>query len=173
VFNNSKGQSLLELVVGLGLVVLIVSALAFSTISGLRNSQFSKNQAQATKYAQEYIERVRTIKNNDYAVCLQSGNGSCTTWSQIWATSFGQTYLSANGACESEGCTFYVDGPSAGCNPLCLKYSANPASLNGGFLEQVIIQDEVLNQKKVIVNISWNDTSGSHKSQLVTVLSKF
>ena len=61
---SHKGQSLLELVVSVGLLVVVVTALAVTMINGLRNSQFSQNQSQATKLAQEGLDGVKNVKVN-------------------------------------------------------------------------------------------------------------
>src|SRR5689334_4691422 len=63
--NNQKGQTLLELVVLVAIVVVVVSSLVFANILTSRNSQFSKNQSQATKLAQEALEKVRTLRDRD------------------------------------------------------------------------------------------------------------
>lgn len=63
--SDSKGQSLMELVVVIAVMVVVVGALTFATIASLRNAQFSKNQAQATKLAQEALEWVRTGRDRN------------------------------------------------------------------------------------------------------------
>lgn len=167
---NLKGQTLLELVVGLGLLTVIVGALAIVTTNSLRNSQFSKNQVQATKLAQENMEKVRTIKSSDFGVCLQ-GESVCSTWENIWAVNFGRQQTGC-----TIGCTFY---PEDGCTvtgdeekPLCLRYQANPISVGENFTGQIIIEDEDVNQKRVTSRVSWVDATGNHSSELVTILSR-
>ena len=51
----------MELVVGISLITVVIGAIAVITTYSSRNSQFSKNQAQATKLAQENIDVVITI----------------------------------------------------------------------------------------------------------------
>src|SRR5688500_13500203 len=73
-FNQQRGGSLLELVVVVAVGVLVVAALSFATISSLRNSQLAKNQAQATKLAQEGIERVRAMRDRNDDITIGSNN---------------------------------------------------------------------------------------------------
>ena len=185
--NNSKGQSLLELVVGIGLVAVVVGAIAIVTLSSLRNTQFSKNQLQATNLAQQNLERVRTIKNSNSGVCLQNQNPGgdppvyCSVWEDLWAVNFGTTC--------SAGCTFEVKINSEDCEigadkftGLCLKY--NPERVSLGLLStQIIIEDEddgngvpdagdVDTAKRITSRVFWTDSSGEHSSDLVTILSR-
>ncbi|MBI2593426.1 prepilin-type N-terminal cleavage/methylation domain-containing protein [Candidatus Daviesbacteria bacterium] len=173
--SNQKGQTLLELVVGMSLIAVVIGAMAITTTYSLRNTQFSKNQAQATMLAQENMEKVRTIKSANYGVCLQ-GKTPCLTWEEIWDETFG-SYSSKS--CTLIGCTYI---PSNNCTvtgditkALCLTYSENPIDLGNGFTAQVIIEDEpglAGTQKRVTSKVFWTDTTGQHSSDLVTVFSK-
>lgn len=69
---NSSGQSLLEVVVALGVTTLVLTALVSVVTVAVRNARFAKNQSLATKYAQEGIEAARTIRDRDWS---QLANG--------------------------------------------------------------------------------------------------
>lgn len=159
---------------GVGLVVVVAGAIAITTLQGLQNTQFSKNQVEATKKAQENIERVRTVKNSNFGVCTLAEGGStattCSTWEDIWSTSFGLPPNCTN------GCTFIVDTTgcpvSLGTAPVCLEYSATRADLGNGFTAQITLNDEAPNQKRITSKVFWTDTTGEHSSNLVTILSR-
>jgi len=59
---KAKGQSLIEVVVAIGIVVIVIVALVAVTTVSVRNASFSRNQALATKYAQEAIEKIRDYR---------------------------------------------------------------------------------------------------------------
>lgn len=159
---SAKGQTLLELVVGMSLITVVIGALAITTTYSLRNTQFSKNQALATKFAQENLEKVRTIKSSNDGVCLQ-GQTPCKTWDEIWGITFaGSSYV------LTTSCT--VTGNIV--KPLCLSYNLTPANLGNGFTGQIIIEDEAASQKRVRSKVYWTDSTGQHVSELVTVFSK-
>jgi len=62
---KNQGQSLIEMVVAIGVVMIIIVALvAVATIS-VRNANFSRNQSLATKYAQEGIEEARRLRDEE------------------------------------------------------------------------------------------------------------
>lgn len=61
-----KGQTLIEVLVALTLAVIVISAITVASVSTLNNTQYIRDQSQATKYAQEGSEIVRRIRNSDY-----------------------------------------------------------------------------------------------------------
>lgn len=80
---SQKGQSLIEVLVGLVTASLIVGAITAVTISALNNAVYSKNQHLATEYAQQGMEIVRNLRDRQYS-SFSSLNGyyclakSCT-----------------------------------------------------------------------------------------------
>lgn len=63
--NSQRGQTIIEAIVALVTILLIITAIAIVIVSGLSNSSFIKNQNEANKYAQQGIELVRNIQQND------------------------------------------------------------------------------------------------------------
>jgi prepilin-type N-terminal cleavage/methylation domain-containing protein len=77
-----KGQTLVEVIVALAVVVLLVTGLIKGTVFSLKSNQNARARSVATKYVQEGIEIARkdresswyeflTLKNNTY--CLDKG----------------------------------------------------------------------------------------------------
>ena len=60
---NSSGQSLLEVIVAFGVATLVLTSLVAAVVVAIRNTRFAKNQALATKLAQEGIEKVRVYRD--------------------------------------------------------------------------------------------------------------
>ena len=73
---NSKGQSLIEVVAGLAVMMIVVLSLVSVTTVSVRNAGFSRNQMLATKYAQEWIEEARNLRNTQTEAVFFLG-GSC------------------------------------------------------------------------------------------------
>jgi prepilin-type N-terminal cleavage/methylation domain-containing protein len=63
-----KGQTLIEVLVALGIISVVATALAAVVITSASNAQFSKNQNMATQYTQEGMEIVRRMRDSDYTV---------------------------------------------------------------------------------------------------------
>lgn len=182
-FAGEKGQTLLELIVVITVSAIIIGALVFATISSLRNTQLSKNQAQATKLAQEAIEKVRSGRDRGSPIAgsFTIGGASIDSWQDpdLWSNQI-------NGNCGNN--TFvpptfcYFKFNSSGAFQYLISDRDIPSSAedplgDGKFKRVVILSDEAANnlyqvQKNVTVIVRWHDFSGDHDSRLTTILRK-
>ncbi len=102
-FTNT-GQTLIETVVIVGLVVFVLVAVVAGLVIAIKNSGFSNNQAVATKYAQETIEQfqsqrqqlgwesfyeILSVDGNEITYCLSEGIASSEAFDNL-----------IDGACE-------------------------------------------------------------------------
>lgn len=62
---REKGQSLVEVLIALAVILVVVLALVVAVTYSIRNAAFGRNQALATKYAQENLERIRAYKEQN------------------------------------------------------------------------------------------------------------
>ena len=60
-----KGQSLIEVLLGLSIGAIILGAITAAVISSLRNAQFAKNQNLASQFASQGLEIVKQIRDGD------------------------------------------------------------------------------------------------------------
>lgn len=163
-----SGQSLFELVIALGVAVLIIAGLTVTTLVGLRNSQYSQNQIQASKIAQEGIEKIRAAREKDQAICqspqilkwnTQDNNG-------IWSTVFN----------PGASTIFYFSTDSLSPDCFITSNAAAPnvaaeKALQGKFSRIVYIYDNGSgNSKDFTVKVQWADYSGIHEANLRTTL---
>ena len=65
-FGYQRGQSLFELVVAIAISALIVVAMVSLATNSIKNSQFSKNKALASSYAQQATEWLRGERDSDF-----------------------------------------------------------------------------------------------------------
>ena len=157
--NHEKGQSLLEVIIAMTVGILVVTALVFAVIFSLRNANFAKNSAQATKLAQEGIERVRTLRDRDSRVDYTKDDGSVTEkFSDLWPISFD---------CPAN-CYFYFNT----LNILTGDSIGRFEPISSNFQRQFQIKNEGTDQKEVTVVVQWSDFAGEHQSQLTTILRK-
>ncbi len=61
---TTSGQTLLELVVAIGIVGIVIMALVASVTSSLRYGQATRFRSRGVKYAQEGIELARTLRDS-------------------------------------------------------------------------------------------------------------
>lgn len=142
-----KGQSLIEVLVALGLLSLLITSVAVVVTSSLNSAQFSQEQTAATKYAQEGLEITRSIRDGNY--------GTFATFNGTYCLAKGATSLGpAQAGCTSQNVDQFIRSIRIEQTPGC---GANVA--------------------KVITTVSWKDgkcDAGAycHKSQLVSCLSR-
>lgn len=169
--NREKGQTLLELTIVIAVAVLVISALTFATIGSLRNASFAKNQAQATKLAQEGIERLRSIRDRNTNIqTLNIGTSpALIPFLDLYNWFISRDY------CSDAPCYFKLVSGVLNQVPGETNYESIP----GGFSRQVRIFDRqtcapVANcyrtQKEITVIVTWTDFSGMHQSRLTTYL---
>ncbi len=152
--NNEYGQSLLEITISLGLAMIIVTALTLTTINGLKNSQLSQNQLQATKLAQEGLEKVREArdKNCEFTISTKKYN-----WygpddvEKIWSITTSAVKLKIN-------------------TSACTLTESSTDITDGKFTRVITMSNDAKNATFTSI-VTWNDFSGPHNSTVTTVLS--
>ena len=61
--NNNSGQSLVEVLLATTMTVLLLGALVIATTRSIRNSRFAQDQTRATHLAQEKVEYLRNMRD--------------------------------------------------------------------------------------------------------------
>lgn len=192
-FYLQRGQSLIEVIIAVTVGVLVLTALTFATIFSLRNASFSKNSAQATKLAQEGIERVRAGRDRNSSITITSSavtswNGSssssCSGAPSVKSDSFWCYQITGPLLCNNPGtgaqCYFTVNSTTGALTYInswtsfpTSFYEGIPSSANPVFKRVVFISDEASTysiQKTVTAVVTWTDFAGPHESKLTTIL---
>lgn len=170
---NEKGQSLIEvLVVGIVSAIMIL-ALIMIILNSLKNAQFAQNQTQATKLAQDTIDKIRILRDKNSSLAI-SGT---YCFNAIWPTvTTDPLYCGTNKYCyfkspsdtsiDFVGTDFYPPG-----TPTLVT-----EDLPGGFSRQIRVSQTDTTYPNTFVNlivtINWSDSSGAHSSQLETIITK-
>lgn len=165
--NNNKGQSLLEIIVILGVIMVVVIGLVVVAVNSLRNSQLAKNQIQATLFAQQAIDNVRTIKGSN---CPLKYSGTDYSWvgstgNVVWINreSLAGLYKTRLDASNCWLEAVLAEEEIAGTS---FKRKIEIAKDAGG------IGDSGSSGITVKAIVSWNDLSGPHQSMISTILTK-
>lgn len=185
---SNTGQSLVELIVVIAVIVIVAGALVFATIASIRNAQFAKNQAQATKLAQEGLERVKTGRDRNPPNVISNftlNSATVESWQDpdLWSKIDGNcgnsalnppTYcffklISISGAIQNIGVGSFVP-------------SLAEIIPNTPFRRVIILSDSSAScaigvacytvEKIVTSVVTWTDFSGTHESKLTTILRK-
>lgn len=173
------GQSLIEVLIALVVASLVIGALAILTLTGTKNSQFAKDQHQATQFAQEGMELVRAIRDRDGKV-FELDTGDITVgkpfseiWTNYWVKSTG----------DVGGNVYFLLNPADGrdLRQPTLTYQGNSSAGSKEtlgtagkqvFHRQVIFKKDSESPKslRTTVIVSFTDRSGPHESKVETIL---
>jgi type II secretory pathway pseudopilin PulG len=157
---KEQGQSLLELIVVIAVGTVIITAIVFSSISSLRNNQLAKNQAQATRLAQEGLEKIRIARDRNQTI-------AGFPFSSLWINTY---------TCPAN-CYFKFD---SGGQLVTTSATQQEVFTTGSDLEPfkrlVIIEEPSSGassiEQKFTVTVTWTDFAGPHESKQTTILRK-
>ena len=174
-FNDSqKGQTLIEVLIALTVGVLILGALVIATVVSIRNAQFSQNQLQASKFAAEGVDLVRTIRNRNLAV--ESASPTLNTFIDLWNYSFGSCEYQSQSTCSNLAFVgFFKLDPNTPKLTRLNTISDVSETLAADFSRFILIEDLPATsdtEKKVTLIVRWTDTSGNHESNVQTILTR-
>jgi Tfp pilus assembly protein PilV len=89
--NNTRGQSLAEIVVTIGIVALLVTGVVAATTTSLRNNQAGRVRSLAVQFAQEGIELTRELRG--------AGWSDFQVYSGLWCLDKNGIWTQAVGSC--------------------------------------------------------------------------
>ncbi len=179
---NEFGQSILEVAVSLGLIMVIVTILTVTTINGLKNSQFAKNQILASSYAEQAIELVKSVRQRDCPVTITDtslGTNRDYYWSDrsnghtiIWE------YVTSNPLPEGNTYAFTINtGTGVNCKALQNNTTAGGETLNTVFNRKIKLErlDTSVNRNviRVTATVNWSDYSGNHTVENVSIITNY
>jgi Tfp pilus assembly protein PilV len=140
---STSGQSLIEVLTALAVVLLVLVALIRATTISMRSGGVSKAQAQATGYAQEAIEWIRAERDKDWDEVSTRVGTFCLNLEPLdWPLTAGD--------CSDFGLAGRF------------KREATLTSVGGAG-----------NQVEVKVVVSWQEAGGEHQSVLTTYLTNW
>ena len=145
---NHKGQSLFEVIFAIGIAAVILVAIASLAAKSIANSTFSKNNALASKYAQEGSECLREQRDNALrttgwnAFKLQATNTKCLNGAA-------PNCIIGSGMCDISGTPFRRGATFS-----------NVVNLNGEEIRAIVI-------------VQWSDGQGTHQVRNITTFTNW
>jgi len=184
-FKSNRGQSIIEVVVAIGIAVVIIGSLVTLANAGSRRATLARQANQASSLAQEGMEIVRNIRDSDALGAVRVGLKS-----GILCSSLGPTFCNWSDLYTSRQTS--VIAYLSSCVENCLISTAEPA-IQGVFNREVTIEDgaagvascppDLLNpgnpildwqsSKKVTVRVTWNSPIGSQERKVVSCLTNW
>lgn len=145
---KAGGQSLVEVVVALGVVVALAMALITTSLMTQRASRTAQSSTQATKLVQQNIERLRVFRDRNGFSELASGTYRCIRNTDLDPSDW---VLEAS----------FVNCPVSGVISLG----------NVDFTSEITISTPAVNKKQVVVRVQWADPGGIQSVTNTTFLS--
>lgn len=145
--SGERGQTIIEATIALASILLTLGAIAISISTSVSNSQFIKQQSQASKYAQEAMEYFRYQRNVNPGIFFAEGD-----W--IGSYCFGSDKTLVSGTCTGVNISNSFKRE--------VRFDLNPSDCGAG----------TKRSKKVTVIVSWSSgkcnvsNTFCHKSQL-------
>ena len=148
---QNNGQSMFEVVVAVGMSAIVLIAVASLAAGSVRNSSYTSNNSQATKYAQEQIEWLRGQRDADWSAFIGNiDSGGCNG-----ALSWGGSCTISSTFTRSVSFTCYFRNLSTDI--------INPVLCSSGY--------QNINVVDATVVVSWTDAQGVHEVRSSTRLS--
>lgn len=92
---SNSGQTLAEIVIVIGIVMLLVTGLVIGATASLKSAQFGRSKSLAVNYAQDAIEVVRSLRDAGWSDFLnyasQNGGVWCLDSNENWSQAPGGT----------------------------------------------------------------------------------
>ncbi len=165
-----NGQSLIEVLVAFAISVLIGMALITAGLATQKSSRSAKNETQATKLAQEYLEQIRVIRDIKGFSAIP-GPGSCNTIDSSNTDPSGWSVSSTS-----------VNPLACTANPPCL---GSPATMRGEkvawndtkvtFCRKFLVFDtatpDTVHKLKITSEVAWQEAGDTKTVTADTVLS--
>ena len=167
----STGQSLIEVVIVLGITVVVVVALVIVVLTSLKNAKFAQNQARATKYAQEALEQIKAIRDRDEEGKIVFQDATFN-FSGLWDINMSKSLQCASIDGRDGPCYFKMETQPALAEADISQFE----DMGEGLSRQIIISDTEETygkEKKINVRVFWEDSAGKHESNLQTVLTHY
>jgi hypothetical protein len=150
----NKGQSLLEVVLAVGVSAVIIVVLVSLVNNAMKGAQFSRNQTLAARYAEGGTEWLRRQRDNDISSFFNRVTTTKSTWClKDEPLQDGTTSWSEHTVC---GSTDFLSGSDVGTTQ---------------FKREADLQKSTVSGKTLItatVRVYWTETNGTHQVNSTT-----
>lgn len=85
--SGNTGQTMVEIIIVIGITLLLVTGLVSATTSSLKAGNFSRAKSQANKYAQEGVELTRALRDSSWLTFSQYSGNYCLNAAGVFSSS--------------------------------------------------------------------------------------
>lgn len=161
---SEKGQTIMEIIFAMGLAAVVLVVLVSTITAALRDARVAKNQSLAAKYAQEGLEALRTIRQNNFAD-LNTYKTDCNKTASAYLYQVSSEWRLRAGPYDQ-----FVNQTSNGV--FARVVYVVPVYRNAGNITGCGDVGSTIdtNSYQVYVQINWKESSGDQKTEVSTVL---
>ncbi|MBI3290184.1 prepilin-type N-terminal cleavage/methylation domain-containing protein [Candidatus Microgenomates bacterium] len=138
------GQTLVELLVTLGIAAVFIIALISVSTGALGNINFSRSQGDGNRYAREALEWLRAQRDSSWTTFAANSSSGGTTW-----------------------CLSNLSWPGSSGNCGTTKIP------NTNFTREVVLTTTSATEVTIKIDATWTDAKGTHNAQLNSILTKW
>lgn len=142
--NRKNGQSIIELIIGLGIVIILAMSLVGTNLLTQKTSRSAQNEVQATKLAQQGTEEIRIMRDQNEYTSIPTNPTGC------YKITKGNIQTPATWSLTTTDC---ITGGEL----------IQSSSSETAFTRVVKSADSGVNRKIITVTVSW-DESGNKRS---------
>lgn len=151
---HQSGQTLIEVIIAIGLVVLVLITLVSALTLAIRNNQFAKDQVLARNYARESLEWLRSIRGQmEWESFYDMVNADAPPVTYCLPTLPATTVLAQ--ALGNQACTATDVIPST------------------RYLRSIVLTAPSPTEIDAVVTVTWTDGSKTHQSKSTLLLKKW
>jgi len=144
--SNLNGQTLIETVIALAVVLILVSALLSMSVASVRSATLSRNKTAASQLAYKESELVRNVRDSTYLF----------DWPQI-TTAFNAASCATS--CNVNSSYLFTNG------------SKTDSTLVSGTTFTIYVTGSIsATALPYTVNVTWTDSLGSHTESISSIL---
>ncbi len=168
-FKKEKGQTLVEVLVVLAVAAIMIVSLIGLVLISLKNATLAQNQTKATKLSQDAIDKIRILRDDNI-------KGNLINPYDVTVFCAGDLWSVANFNCGVSACYYKLGSNGDDEITLSLMHPVQEPGIDNeylgdGFKRYIEIQPSG-NEAKLIVQVTWSDSSGDHNSNLETIITK-
>lgn len=176
IFNINRGQSLVEMIIGISLSVVFLGIAAGSVTFVLRNNLEARTSQVAASLAQEYLDGILAVSESDWMAVYNPPSAKGPT-SQFYLNISGSNYVITGGATstvvESRSFSRYfsienVNRENCGTGNVIASGASGNCAINFPGISTDVNEDP--STQKIIVTVEWDN--GQRKISLTKYLTR-
>lgn len=154
--HSQSGQTLIEVIIAIGLMVLVITTIVSGVVLSIRNNRYAKDQALSKEYVRETLEWLRSMRDQLGWDAFDATVRADGTTVQYCLDTLPETIAEFDAKVHSSTCTVTING-----TPFVRSVTLTPAIVSS------------IHQITAVAVVSWTEGSKTFTSQSTLVLKEW